>query len=173
MQKQLQQIQQQNQEQTQHTQHTQQMIEQRIPVGTASGAGAGAGIGAGASKSGFLEKKGHIHKTWKRRYVVWNPRQRAMSYYSDASRAEKKGAYIVAQQCAHLSIAGRIENIQMVFDIPERRMARSNRFDVRAADGTLLELSAPTAEEKRSWILALSSVVASAGLEEHPRVKKF
>ena len=61
----------------------------------------------------------------------------------------------------------------MVFDIPERRMARSHRFDVRAANGTLLELSAATAEEKTSWMQALSSVVASAGIEQHPRVKDF
>jgi hypothetical protein len=72
-----------------------------------------------------------------------------------------------------LSIAGQIQNIQMAFDIPERRMARSHRFDVRAADGTLLELSATTAEEKRSWMQALSSAVASAGLEQHPRAKEF
>ena len=71
------------------------------------------------------------------------------------------------------SVAGQIQNIQMVFDIPERRSARSHRFDVRAADGTLLELAAATAEEKSSWMQALSSVVASTGLEEHPRAKDF
>ena len=61
----------------------------------------------------------------------------------------------------------------MVFDIPERRMARRHRFDVRSADGKWLELSAETAEDKRSWLQALCAVVVSAGLQQHPRAKEF
>ena len=71
------------------------------------------------------------------------------------------------------SFAGQIQSIDKLFDIPERRMARSHRFDVRAADGMLLELSAATAEDKSSWMQALGSVVTLARLEEHPRAKEF
>jgi hypothetical protein len=42
-------------------------------------------------KDGFLEKKGHFMKNWKRRYFVWTPADNAIRYYSESAlqRTEK------------------------------------------------------------------------------------
>jgi hypothetical protein len=37
-------------------------------------------------KGGFLEKKGHFMKNWKRRYVVWTPADNKLRYYSESKR---------------------------------------------------------------------------------------
>ena len=42
-------------------------------------------------KDGYLEKKGHFMKNWKRRYFVWTPADNALRYYSESAlhRTEK------------------------------------------------------------------------------------
>ena len=44
-----------------------------------------------ATKAGYLDKKGHKTKNWRRRYVVWSPLQKSIIYYTDDRQAEEKG----------------------------------------------------------------------------------
>jgi|OM-RGC.v1.029976379 hypothetical protein len=89
----LQQIQQQTQRLVHH-QEQQQQQQQHSAVSSQTSNSGSVVHADSASKAGFLEKKGHINKTWKRRYVVWNPSQKSMRYFTDASRAEEKGTCI-------------------------------------------------------------------------------
>jgi hypothetical protein len=61
-----------------------------------------------------------------------------------------------------------------VFDIPDRSRSRPNRIDVMPAEGNVvLELAAATAEEKSSWLQALSATAPMADLRQHPRAAEL
>ena len=61
-----------------------------------------------------------------------------------------------------------------MFDIPDRSGSRPNRFDVMPARGSeVLELAAPSVEEKASWLKALSATGPIANLQQHPRAAEL
>jgi hypothetical protein len=40
---------------------------------------------------GHMQKKGHMRQDWKRRYIVWTPRDRSLVYYTDNTKKNKRG----------------------------------------------------------------------------------
>jgi hypothetical protein len=41
---------------------------------------------------GYMQKKGHRRQDWKRRYIVWTPRDQSLVYYTDNTKKDKRGA---------------------------------------------------------------------------------
>jgi hypothetical protein len=103
---------------------------------------------------GFLTKKGHNYKTWKRRYMVFNAEERELYYY--ASELMQK-------------LKGRIK-VNAVFDIPDRVGARPFRIDFQASDGTITATSAESLQMKQQWIDVVGQTVGGlAEIDAHPR----
>ena len=42
---------------------------------------------------GYMQKKGHMRQDWKRRYIVWTPRDRSLVYYTDNTKKNKRGGW--------------------------------------------------------------------------------
>ena len=103
---------------------------------------------------GWLEKQGHMFKTWKRRWVSLEPSGEDQNYYSfsyyiDETKREKKGEFRIQLDSA-------VTNLEDGYST-----GKSNLF-VLQAEGhgkTFLMLSALSEEDKNSWILAIETAI--------------
>lgn len=100
---------------------------------------------------GWLEKEGHIFKTWKKRWCVLDKSSGTLCYFTDSSKTTKKGEYRIVADSALTSLddgyAGR----------------KSHLFAIQA-EGTnnFLMLSASTEENKECWIFAIQECISNA-----------
>jgi hypothetical protein len=111
--------------------------------------------------SGWLQKKGKdMFQAWKRRWCVFNDKSKTLIYF-DGKQNEggvQKG-----------SIA-----LLAFWDIPDRPGATIARFDLKASDGLLYAMSAPSEAQKAVWVAKLSAALGvPLSLTEHPRAAEF
>jgi hypothetical protein len=102
---------------------------------------------------GWLEKQGHMFKTWKKRWVVLESSEGhnyyCLSYFVDETKREKKGEFRVALDSA-------VTNLDDGYS-----SGKSNLF-VLQAEGhgkTFLMMSALSEEDKNAWILAIETAI--------------
>jgi hypothetical protein len=96
---------------------------------------------------GFMKKKGHNYKNWKRRYMLFNAQTREMSYYDKEVMTKLKGRF----------------KVNAVFNIPDRLNARPFRIDFMASDGTITATSAESMDMKLKWL----ETVGECSVERH------
>jgi hypothetical protein len=95
--------------------------------------------------SGWLEKKGHLVKNWKRRYVVVEAN--VVSYYLDESLAKIKGTIKLDDSTKVLVRDGR---------------THSWKFRI-ITQGKNLELSASTENDRDFWVSTIRETLGSKG----------
>lgn len=101
---------------------------------------------------GWLEKQGHMFKTWKRRWVVLEPTNEnyyLLSYYVDQTKQEKKGEFRIALDSA-------------VTNLDDGYSAGKANLFVLQAEGrgkTFLIMSASDEADKNAWILAIETAI--------------
>ena len=100
--------------------------------------------------SGWLEKKGHVFPSWKRRYFVFDPVRRILTYSSMPPRGT-----------AAESPLG-VCDVRGAFDVADRPGKRPNRLDVDVSSSAkggqyILSVSAASAAEKAAWFDALAT----------------
>jgi hypothetical protein len=92
------------------------------------------------SRDGFLWKKGSSGKMeWKRRFCVFDAAKLSMSYYDENNHAKLRGKVRVVD----------------TIDVPGDSV-RPHRIDLKASDGSLLNVCADSAAEKAAWMEALA-----------------
>jgi hypothetical protein len=92
------------------------------------------------SRDGFLWKKGSSGKMeWKRRFCVFDAAKLSMSYYDENNHAKLRGKVRVVD----------------TIDAPGDSV-RPHRIDLKASDGSLLNVCADSAAEKAAWMEALA-----------------
>ena len=97
-------------------------------------------------KSGWLTKKGHLVKNWKKRYIVVT--YHSLTYFTDSVLSNKRGEFVFdsnAQIC--------------VANFPDTT-SKPYRFALQnLTSGAYLELCAGNRKEKLEWIDALERVI--------------
>ena len=102
----------------------------------------------GTIKSGWLTKKGHIIKNWKKRYFILTNYN--LSYYTDAILSKKKGEFLFPpNELVHISLS----NFPDTSSIPYRFALQNN------ASGAYLELCAMNSKEKNEWIKIINNIM--------------
>jgi hypothetical protein len=102
---------------------------------------------------GWLEKQGHMFKTWKRRWVVLenqiNANYYLLSYFTDETKREKKGEFKIALDSA-------VTNLDDGYS-----SGKANLFVLQAEGNgkTFLIMSALTEEDKNAWILTIETAI--------------
>eukprot|EP01156_Anaeramoeba_ignava_P005177 Anaeramoba_ignava/a246591_67.p1 GENE.a246591_67~~a246591_67.p1 ORF type:complete len:124 (-),score=36.93 a246591_67:12-383(-) len=91
-------------------------------------------------KQGWLWKRGHFRKNWKKRYMVL--RGNVISYFPNQTTDNSKARGLIDCEGATIS------------DYPKR----TNGFLVRESTGKEFPMSAKSEEEKNEWIEVLSHV---------------
>jgi hypothetical protein len=101
---------------------------------------------------GWLEKQGHMFKTWKKRWVVLEQQDETcftLSYFIDETKREKKGEFRIALDSA-------VTNLDDGYS-----SGKANMF-VLQAEGhgkTFLMMSAATEAEKNAWIVTIDQAI--------------
>ena len=95
-------------------------------------------------KSGWLTKKGHFIRNWKKRFVVLT--SESLAYYTDASLTNKRGEFsFVNQDLSKICVSS----------FPDTN-AKPYRFAIQNNDtGGYLILCALDSQEKKQWVGAL------------------
>lgn len=101
---------------------------------------------------GWLEKQGHMFKTWKKRWVVLeqtNDDYYLLSYYIDETKREKKGEFRIALDSS-------ITNLDDGYS-----SGKSNMFVLQAEGNgkTFLMMSALTESDKNAWIVSIDQAI--------------
>jgi hypothetical protein len=93
--------------------------------------------------AGWLEKKGHLIKNWKKRYVTIEENE--LSYYQDDSLIQKKGGIQLNETTKVLLVDGR---------------THSWKFRI-ISQGKCLELSAVSENERDFWVSTIRELFGS------------
>mmetsp|Transcript_25687 Transcript_25687/g.48181 ORF Transcript_25687/g.48181 Transcript_25687/m.48181 type:complete len:431 (+) Transcript_25687:179-1471(+) len=115
-------------------------------------------------KSGWLTKKGHFIKNWKKRFVVLT--RESLCYYATSVMSDKRGEFLFDDnQMNEICVTNYPDTTSKPY-----RFALENK-----ATGAYLELCALTSVEKKDWIEVIENllrgVVSSDGHRIRPRSK--
>ena len=116
-------------------------------------------------KSGWLTKKGHFIKNWKKRFVLLT--RHSLTYYSTSVMSDKKGEFLFEQK--HINM-----NHIYVNNYPDTT-SKPYRFSLQNKEtGAYLELCALSSIEKKEWIEVIDNLLNGIVDENHmikPRSK--
>lgn len=94
--------------------------------------------------SGFLEKRGQIVKSWRRRFFVL--KDNILTYYTDGTLSNRKGCVVLDEGCS----------IEMIL---ERQEGHGNLLSLKTPKASYL-LSAGTSTDKLQWLNAFKEAIS-------------